>query len=296
MMMIFSRTLAHFALTCVFATTLTSGSAAAAPSPAPSPAASPSDGACTAPEPDGLSADDAFGHEIDDVRTLAFLSFVENIAPKDRTAVDKRAKAPVAKETTDAFGTALANSCDATEVDYRTIRLVYMLASRWTVDEALANQAAARNAIAALFLGDRIAPAARDAALAVFGTSIAGLDALPARASAMPTPSPAAPGAIACDLPINSKALFAKSPEYPQDAMALGVTGSVQVVVDLDEHGYVRSAKFYNGKFKPDGASGTDLVSASLTAAGSSDYAPEFVRCKPVAGRYIFRAHFTSSR
>jgi len=148
----------------------------ASPAPTPSSTPSPASGVCT--EPDGLGADDAFAHEIDDARTLAFMSFVENIAPKDRGAVDKRANAPVAKETTEAFGAVLANSCDATEVDYRTIRLVYMLATRWSVDEALDDQSAAHNAVAALYSGDRLSPSTRDAALAIFDTSIDQLDAM----------------------------------------------------------------------------------------------------------------------
>jgi len=287
------RVLSGAVLGCLIANT----AAGAAPAPiAPPPSASPSPSPSVSPDActhgDTIIADEAFAREIDDARTLAFLTFAENIPKKDRAAVNKRAGARLPKETTDTIAAALGNACDTTEVDYRATRLAYMLAKRWSDDEGDDDEEAGRNAIAALFLGDRIPASVRDAALAVFGTSIAQLDAMALQAETPPTPSPSStPGGSACNY--DAKTLLAISPVYPYTSMRNGVSGVVQLSVALDVHGYVEAVTVFKTEFHPAGADGADIVTAAIDAAGSSNFAPQFVDCKPRAGKYLYRADFT---
>jgi hypothetical protein len=266
-----------------------SASLATAQSPAPSPTPITSLAGVPCTEPVKISPDDAFAHEITDPRTLAFLSFVQDIAPRERVAVRRRAAAPVAKTEIDELDRGLAADCSFEEVDYRTSRLVYMVARIWSGHEALDIQDAVRHAIAALYLQDRISEQTRDATLAVFGTSVTQLDARVATSAAPPASTDPDP----CARRIDARAIEPTQPFYPLDARANGVSGVVSVEVDMDEHGYVRSATLFKEDVNPPGARGDDLATQTIISAATTHYAPEFVDCKPRAGRYLFRAEYS---
>ncbi len=263
-----------------------------APASSPAPVTSLAGVACTVP--DTISADDAFAHVIDDARTLAFLSFVTNLTSADRLNVVARVTHTKADLSSTEFDRALAVDCGFAPVVYAAARLEYVLAKRWSAREALDLQDSIRLSLAALEVGDRVSRASRDAALAVFGTTLEELDTLIARTAIPPaigaSQSSGAPGCA--QKPIDARAFVQIAPDYPSYAKVVGVSGQVQVEVELDVHGYVRSATLFKKMLSPSDAEGADLVSASILAAGASSYTPQFVNCKPQAGTYLFRAFF----
>jgi len=269
-----------------------SASLATAQSPAPSPTPITSLAGVPCTEPVKISPDDAFAHEITDPRTLAFLSFVQDIAPRERVAVRRRAAAPVAKSEIDELDRGLAADCSFEEVDYRTSRLVYMVARIWSGHEALDIQDAVRHAIAALYLQDRVSEQTRDATLAVFGTSIDALDARLALAATEPTAGVSNNGPDPCTRTISARAIDPTRPFYPTDAGENGVGGVISVEVDMEEHGYIKSATLFKEELAPPNARGDDLVTQAIISAGTTHYAPQFVDCKPTPGRYLFRADY----
>ena len=235
----------------------------------------------TCTEPETIAPDAAYAHEIVDARTLAFIAYVKDMNYRERSAARKRAAKPVLNS--DELDRALTADCSFDEVEYRTARFTYAAARYWTAHEALDVEGAARLAIASLLLKDRISAATRDATLAVFATGIDDLDARIAK-TALP------PAQDACLGSIDARAASVNQPFYPAIARIFKVSGRVSILVSLDEHGYVKSATLYGKDLEPPKAAGDDLVDQSVLSAGTTDYTPAFVRCKPQPGSYLFRA------
>jgi len=279
-----------FAAALAFVSMVPSCAVADVPAPTATPITSLTGVTCT--EPVAISAEDAFAHGITDPRTLAFMSFVKDLSARDRSAVRKRAAAPLAADQIDELDRALAADCSFDEVEYRTTRLVYMVARIWSASDALAIQSAAHRAIASLLLHDRVSAATRTATLAVFGTSVDALDAQLASAATPPPPAPrSSPNPEPCAR-IDARSMDPTPPVYPGLARVTNITGTITVEIAIDRHGYVKSATIYKKDLGPPGAAGDDLVRQTIISAGTTHYAPQFVDCKPRAGRYLFRADY----
>jgi hypothetical protein len=279
-----------FALSCLALPTAGRPDVPVSPGPTlPSPQASET--ACA--QPDTIDPDDAFAHVIDDPRTLAFISYLENLPARDRAGVVSRAKVPLPTAVTDEIRKAPVAGCAPIEVAYGGTRLQYAIAKRWSsTDDAIAIGSAARFAIGSLMLGDRVSKQARAATLDVFGTSEDALDALIAQTKSVPTPSPSAPPATGACRDFDAAALMADEPDYPISARYGRVAGQVRLTVALDVHGYVRSVNVER-RSVDNSIGGDAIVTAAIISAGVSNYRPEFKNCEPIAGTYLFRADFT---
>jgi TonB family protein len=74
---------------------------------------------------------------------------------------------------------------------------------------------------------------------------------------------------------------------YPQAAYNVGASGTVMISVDLKPSGDADTLAV----FKSSGNQSLDL--AGLQAAAASKYRPEYFRCKPIGGRYLFVVDFS---
>lgn len=91
----------------------------------------------------------------------------------------------------------------------------------------------------------------------------------------------------ACANPnVPAHVLQAVDPVYPDAAAQEHVYGTVLVAVTLSDTGAVVSTVISK-------SSGNDsLDQAALHAAQTSQYAPDYINCRPVGGTYLFRAIF----
>ncbi len=93
-------------------------------------------------------------------------------------------------------------------------------------------------------------------------------------------------GAACANPNVPAHVLEAVDPVYPDSAAQEHVFGTVLVAVTLSTSGAVVSTAISK-------SSGNDaLDQAALHAAQASEYAPDYVDCRPVGGTYIFRAIF----
>jgi outer membrane biosynthesis protein TonB len=264
---------------CALATT-TAFAAADQPSNAPTPEPFPSEvpGArCS--YPDFVTLQDAFASPITDIVTLRFIAFVENLSPKDQAATLKRIAAPQLPAAHTEIEAAEQIGCTQPQIGLRTARLLYSISARWTAANASDSLvSAARWAIGALQVRDRIGVPILDSQLAGFGTSYAALSA-PAAASASCVPDR------------DTQITAAVQPPYPSFAGANSVGGKVLVKVAVDREGLVTAASVLTREV-PQNQAGDELARVSLAAAATSAYAPEIEKCQPTDGTYIFRADF----
>ena len=88
--------------------------------------------------------------------------------------------------------------------------------------------------------------------------------------------------------PLNHDAMVTNQavPDYPDSARQFGVTATVLIEADLDEHGRLIAV----GVYKSSGISAMD--EAALTAARLSTYIPPVYNGVPEPGKYLFRATF----
>jgi protein TonB len=105
-------------------------------------------------------------------------------------------------------------------------------------------------------------------------------------ATAAPPPTPAPTPRPQCAVP-NKDATTTNpvQPDTPEMAKEQGITGTVEVEVDLDAAGKVLSAAVIK-------TPSSMLNAAALTAAKQSSYAPAVADCKPVPGQYKFVVEF----
>jgi protein TonB len=97
-----------------------------------------------------------------------------------------------------------------------------------------------------------------------------------------PTPTPKA----TCDRPdVAARTISVVDPEIPDIARERGITGTVDVRVDLTETGAVSAVSIAR-------TADASLDEAALDAARHSSFAPEIVDCKAQAGSYLFRVDF----
>lgn len=112
-------------------------------------------------------------------------------------------------------------------------------------------------------------------------------DAL-ASASAAPTPSPT-PKPV-CAVPFADASTIEKYvPEMPRIAADQGLTGSVQVKVQLTAKGTVEDASVFVS------SGSTILDTAAVDAAKRTTYAPKTVDCEHVPGSYLFKVNFENN-
>jgi len=249
------------------------------PTPEPIPAGSP--GASCA-YPAFVTLDDAFAAPITDIITLRFIAYVENLAPKDQTATLKRIAVPQLPSAHTEIEAAEEIGCPQPQIGARTARLLYALSARWQPANTSDNLVgAARWAIGALQIRDRIGVPILDSTLAPFGTSYAAL--------AAPRPAPA------CAPDTAATVSAAVQPPYPSFAGADGVGGTILVKVAIDSEGLVTAASIFK-RDVPAGQAGDELARVSLAAAATSTYAPAISSCKPIDGTYLFKADFHVKR
>jgi outer membrane biosynthesis protein TonB len=265
---------------CAFAATTTAFASADPPSvPTPEPIPTEAPGVICR-YPDFVTLQDAFATPVTDIITLRFIAHVENLSPKDQAATLKRIAVPQLPAAHTEIEAAEQIGCTQPQIGLRTARLLYAISARWTTANASdALVSAARWAIGALQIRDRIGVPILDSTLAGFGTSYATLSAPVANA----TPS--------CPPDRDAQITAAVQPPYPSFAGASSVGGTVLVKVSLDREGLVTAASVLTREV-PANQAGDELARVSLGAAATSTYAPEIAKCTPIDGTYIFRADF----
>ena len=98
-----------------------------------------------------------------------------------------------------------------------------------------------------------------------------------------PTPTPAS-----CARPnVPATTLRAIEPDTPQMAQQQGISGTVQVIVALDENSKITGTSIQSSP-------SAILNNAALSAARNSTFQTEIRDCKPIAARYIFSVDFSS--
>ena len=79
----------------------------------------------------------------------------------------------------------------------------------------------------------------------------------------------------------------AVAPDTPPLAQQQGITGTVNVMVSLDENSKLVAAQVVKSP-------SSLLNNAALQAARASTFATKIVDCKPVAAQYLYVVDFTS--
>ena len=93
-------------------------------------------------------------------------------------------------------------------------------------------------------------------------------------------------GAACANANVPAHVIQAVDPVYPDAAAKEQIYGTVLVAVTLSDTGAVVSTMIQK-------SSGNEALDASaLSAARESEYAPDYINCRPVGGTYIFRAIF----
>ncbi len=113
-------------------------------------------------------------------------------------------------------------------------------------------------------------------------TAAAAASAAPATPAPTPTPKPAC--AVPNDEP---RVLDPYPPETPAIAQSQGITGTVEVQVDLDANSKILATRATSGP--------SILRNAALTATKSSKFKTEIRNCLPQAATYRYIVEFTNS-
>jgi hypothetical protein len=212
-----------------------------------------------------ISLGDAFAHAIDDAPTLRFLArLTEMDAAGQRDVIERVTKLGIPAAT----GPADAETGCLTELGYRTIRGLTLLANLWNVGEG-----APAFALLTRRLEMALVSLDSDAALAPFGL----------RASDLSAERPAS----SCDSPHrDARTVRVHHPTYPLVARAGRTTGSILVRIALNREGFVRTATVLRSSAgeRPGAQS---LADESVLSAAATTYDPEVVACKAIAGTYI---------
>jgi TonB family protein len=112
--------------------------------------------------------------------------------------------------------------------------------------------------------------------------------ATPAPAPPPPTPKPT-PTPQTCAGPANVPATTVRAvePDTPAMAQQQGISGTVAVIVALDENSHIVSTSVQSSP-------SAILNGAALSAARQSTFRTEVRDCKPIAAKYIFSVEFSS--
>ncbi len=106
-------------------------------------------------------------------------------------------------------------------------------------------------------------------------------------APAPPTPRPT-PTPQTCPRPnVAATTIRAIEPDTPAMAQQQGISGTVQVIVALDESSHITGTSIQSSP-------SMILNGAALSAAKNSTFQTEIRDCKPIAARYIFSVEFSS--
>jgi TonB family protein len=110
----------------------------------------------------------------------------------------------------------------------------------------------------------------------------------PAPPTQAPTPKPT-PTPQSCARPnVAATTIRAVEPDTPAMAQQQGISGTVQVIVSLDEQSHILSTSI--------GSSPSAVLNqAALSAARQSTFQTEIRDCKPIAAKYLFSVDFTSN-
>lgn len=259
-------------ITGVFAATIVVTSVPVHASPNAS-ATQPSASACSDGSRAGaiISLRDAFEHPIDDGPTLRFLGLL--------TAMDAAHQGAVVANITKLGVAAAAVPADAeagcsTDLGYRTIRGLTLIANKWNIDSGdrtfeLLTQ---RLELALASLGN-------EAALAPFGLHARDLTMASAFSKDCDTGNR------------DARTVRVREPGYPAFARANRVTGLITLRLTLNDEGLVRAVTLMKST-AGDHPGAQSLVDESVLAAALTTYEPALVKCKPVPGTYVFRADF----
>ena len=261
-------------VTFAFASSL---SIASAQVPSPGPSATPA----TCATPGAVSTADAFAHPIDDARTLAFIEVLANVKGDARNAIVKRASTTAKVPD---------GTCPDVELAYRMARAQAIVKHRWDVRGSATLARPLLLALASLQSSDGTGD--RDALLAIFGTSVAKLDARIATQEVPPKPSPRAKPYDPCNT--DARVTAPVEPLYPPSAQRAGVGGTFLAAVAVDVHGFVRTVTVQSTISPATGDALNDLTNEALLVAAESHYAPGFTQCTPVPGTYVYRNDFVS--
>ncbi len=224
-----------------------------------------------------------------DLRTLSFIAIEERLAPELQADVAKKASATPNVYVAAPIDAKLQDACVLSEIRTRQMRLLYAILERWPKVDPNRLEPAARYAIAALFFGDSLPPATRDAALAVFDTNVEQIDNL---IDARQTVATHQPSQQTCES-VEPKTTYAVSPPtYPEEARLKRETGIVSVKRTLDSHGFVAAAQLFASSMKPKDDYG--LIPTAILSAATSDYLPGRSQCHTIGGSYVFRVDFAA--
>jgi hypothetical protein len=114
--------------------------------------------------------------------------------------------------------------------------------------------------------------------------AVAFLALAPLRTVSQPV---ATPVPTSCAYPnVSAATIDAVEPEYPPLAGALGVQGTVQVLVSLDAFSHLVALKIYSSP-------SALLNNAALAAARASTFQTQIVNCHPLAANYLYSLNFT---
>ncbi|HEX3465073.1 MAG TPA: energy transducer TonB [Candidatus Elarobacter sp.] len=113
--------------------------------------------------------------------------------------------------------------------------------------------------------------------------------ATPAPATPPPTPTPRpTPTPQSCQRPnVPATTIRAVEPDTPTIAQQQNISGTVQVIVSLDEQSNIVGTSIQTSP-------SAVLNNAALAAARQSKFQTEIRDCKPIAARYIFSVEFSS--
>jgi hypothetical protein len=233
----------------------------------------------------------AFAYELTSPAILHFLTMLKTVPPRDQKATFERAIAATQTPAQQELENTEARVCPNLDEIYAETRAIVLVANGWSPlrdfddpKQSAKFLVALHDTIAALSLGPRLTPAEQRTAQAAF----AGLlDPVPVTSPDTAATTSAQPEG-ACALPrVAAKTLHAVAPQTPATAVASGTTGTVKILVSLNENGDVRSAKTVASTVA-DQPGADDMVRAAVLSAAQSTFAPELRNCTAIPGRYMF--------
>ncbi|GAC1299476.1 MAG: hypothetical protein NVSMB19_03750 [Vulcanimicrobiaceae bacterium] len=219
-----------------------------------------------------ISLRDAFARPIDDVPALRFIAALAEMDAARRRDV----LANVAKlGSRDLSGPADAESGCITELSYRTVRALALVANLWRVKEGDGSFALLTRRVE-----KALASLADDAALAPFALHASDLSAERADPASCEPPQR------------DARTNRVRKPAYPVVARYGRASGSIMVKVELNRDGLVRSATDFRANVG-DAPGAQSLIDEAVLTAAATTYDPEVIACKRSAGAYLFRIDFS---
>jgi outer membrane biosynthesis protein TonB len=256
---------------------------AAEPAPA---ASSPAAAQCgrDLPPAEPTSVIDTLAYPLTNPQMLELLDAVVHLDAKGQRDILAASTEGQTAAIASSVDRAVREACIGRDVRFAVVRFLILASQTW--DEAKVNSPAFE-AFAEGPLAVALGAAALSPALPV-DTRSEALRGFPSPA-APPTPAPSP-----CERPNrDARMLHSQNPSYPLQARRLATTGQVEIRINLDSAGRVRNALVYHTEFQRSSQEGDDaLTQVSLVAAAMGIFAPEYEKCIPVAGSYLYRVVF----